>query len=47
GIALALLATTASAAAPDSFERCLASLQPQAVKQGISAAGFTRLTTGL
>ncbi|WP_141059062.1 lytic murein transglycosylase [Stenotrophomonas rhizophila] len=45
--ALALLTATASAAAQDSFDRCLATLQPQATKQGISAAGFARFTAGL
>jgi len=42
------LASTPVAAAPqDDFDRCLAALQPQALKQGVSAAGFTRLTAGL
>lgn len=29
------------------FDRCLAGIQAQALKQGVSADGFTRLTTGL
>lgn len=42
------LASAAAAAAPqDDFDRCLAALQPQALKQGVSAAGFSRLTSGL
>ncbi len=42
------LASAPLAAAPqDDFDRCLAALQPQALKQGVSAAGFTRLTAGL
>lgn len=42
------LASAPVAAAPqDDLDRCLAALQPQALKQGVSAAGFSRLTTGL
>ena len=45
--ALCLASATAVAAPQDEFDRCLATLQPQALKQGISAAGFTRFTAGL
>ncbi|WP_313160432.1 lytic murein transglycosylase, partial [Stenotrophomonas sp.] len=42
------LASASVAAAPqDDLDRCLATLEPQALKQGISADGFTRLTAGL
>ena len=37
----------AAATADPAFDRCLAALQPQATKQGISAAGFPRFTAGL
>lgn len=47
-LGLLCLASAPLAAAPqDDFDRCLAALQPQAVKQGVSAAGFTRFTAGL
>ncbi|MGH8086946.1 MAG: lytic murein transglycosylase, partial [Stenotrophomonas sp.] len=45
--ALTLASGAAVAAPQDDFDRCLATLQPLALKQGVSAAGFTRLTTGL
>ncbi|WP_093535515.1 lytic murein transglycosylase [Stenotrophomonas rhizophila] len=45
--ALCLAGTPVAAAPQDDFDRCLATLQPQALKQGVSAAGFTRLTAGL
>ncbi|WP_313344919.1 lytic murein transglycosylase [Stenotrophomonas sp.] len=44
---LCLVSAPLAAAPQDDFERCLATLQPQALKQGVSAEGFTRLTTGL
>ncbi|MCC7633383.1 lytic murein transglycosylase [Stenotrophomonas rhizophila] len=45
---MAWLGSAAAQAAPqDEFDRCLASLQPQALKQGVSAAGFSRPTAGL
>ena len=50
---LALASTAASAqnapVAPEqaAFRSCISTLQPQAVKQGISAAGFSRLTADL
>lgn len=47
-LAMAWLGSAAAQAAPqDEFDRCLASLQPQALKQGVSAAGFSRPTAGL
>lgn len=45
--ALCLAGTPVAAAPQDDFDRCLATLQPQALKQGVSAAGFTRLTAVL
>lgn len=45
--ALCLASASVAAAPQDDFDRCLATLQPQATKQGISAAGFARFTTGL
>ncbi|WP_422509179.1 lytic murein transglycosylase [Stenotrophomonas sp. GZD-301] len=45
--ALCLASASVAAAPQDDLDRCLATLQPQALKQGISAAGFTRLTAGL
>ncbi|RRU09529.1 lytic murein transglycosylase [Stenotrophomonas sp. 278] len=45
---LAGLSLTSGAAAADAaFDRCLAGIQAQALKQGVSAEGFTRLTAGL
>ncbi|MCF7751602.1 lytic murein transglycosylase [Bacillus subtilis subsp. subtilis] len=45
--ALCLAGTPATAAPQDDFDRCLATLQPQALRQGVSAAGFTGFTAGL
>ncbi|WP_411849269.1 lytic murein transglycosylase [Stenotrophomonas sp. LGBM10] len=45
--ALCLASASVAAAPQDDLDRCLATLQPQALKQGISPAGFTRLTAGL
>ncbi len=45
--ALGLFGTPASAAPSADFQQCLAGIQAQALKQGVSAEGFTRLTAGL
>jgi len=45
--ALCLASGPLAAAPQDDFDRCLSALQPQAIKQGVSAAGFTRFTAGL
>jgi glucose-6-phosphate 1-epimerase len=45
--ALSLFAAPVVAAPPDDFGRCLTGIQTQALKQGVSAEGFARLTAGL
>uniref|UniRef100_UPI002899B3A0 lytic murein transglycosylase n=1 Tax=Stenotrophomonas sp. TaxID=69392 RepID=UPI002899B3A0 len=45
--AMCLASASVAAAPQDDLDRCLATLEPQALKQGISADGFTRLTAGL